>query len=293
MTITKTILVLPLLAACALAQEPQRIMIDKIGAEPVGVGAMLGEAVKGAPYSATIVTEQVQVLADGNRIAQKNQGAVARDSQGRMRHEAILPVIGNMAAEKMPKLVFINDPVAGANYTLNAAEKTYRKMPGPNTTEAGLKRMAETKAAAISGPGGADVKTFNMRVAAPPAHAGAEVHAVGGFLTVKDSAARNESLGSKVIDGVMADGTRSVRTIPAGEIGNEKPIEVVSESWYSPELKTIVYSKRSDPRTGEMTYSLTNINRAEPDASLFAPPADYKAAEASGPKDVFFYKAHE
>ena len=71
-------------------------------------------------------------------------------------------------------------------------------------------------------------------------------------------------------------------TIPAGEIGNELPINIVSERWYSPELQTIVMTRRSDPRMGETVYRLTNINRSEPARSLFEVPADYTVKEGPG-----------
>ncbi len=77
------------------------------------------------------------------------------------------------------------------------------------------------------------------------------------------------------LEGVQADGTRTVMTIPAGQIGNERPIEIVSERWYSPELETVVMTKPPDPRMGETVYRLANINRAEPAHALFEVPADY------------------
>ncbi len=88
-----------------------------------------------------------------------------------------------------------------------------------------------------------------------------------------------ESLGKQMIEGVEAEGKRTVTTIPAGAIGNERPIEIVSESWYSPELQTTVMSKRSDPTSGETMFRLTNIRRGEPDASLFQVPSDYTVKE--------------
>ncbi len=51
-------------------------------------------------------------------------------------------------------------------------------------------------------------------------------------------------------------------------MGNEKPLVYVNETWYSSELQTLVMSKHSDPQLGETVYTLTNIQRAEPDASL-------------------------
>ncbi|HEY0006785.1 MAG TPA: energy transducer TonB [Pyrinomonadaceae bacterium] len=91
-----------------------------------------------------------------------------------------------------------------------------------------------------------------------------------------------ESLGKQNIEGVEAEGTRSTVTIPAGQIGNERPIQIINERWYSPELQTVVLTKRIDPLVGETTYRLTNINRAEPDRSLFEVPADYKIKETTG-----------
>ena len=90
-----------------------------------------------------------------------------------------------------------------------------------------------------------------------------------------------QQLGTQNIEGVEAEGTRTVTTIPAGKIGNERPIEIVYETWYSKELQMIIYSKHSDPRFGEQTYRLTNINRSEPDPSLFTVPADYKIVSES------------
>jgi hypothetical protein len=87
---------------------------------------------------------------------------------------------------------------------------------------------------------------------------------------------RTEQLGMQNFEGVDAEGTRTVTTIPAGAIGNERPIEIVYERWYSKDLQLIVYSKHSDPRFGEQTYRLTNINRSEPDPSLFDVPAGYR-----------------
>lgn len=91
-----------------------------------------------------------------------------------------------------------------------------------------------------------------------------------------------ESLGKQTIEGVEAEGTRTTITFPAGSMGNERPINIVSERWYSPELQTVVMTRHSDPRFGETNYRLTNINRSEPARTLFEVPSDYtlKAEDA-------------
>jgi TonB family protein len=91
----------------------------------------------------------------------------------------------------------------------------------------------------------------------------------------RNHGSNSESLGKQNVEGVEAEGTRSTVTIPAGEIGNDRPIEIVSERWYSNELQTVVMTRHSDPRFGESTYRLTNIDRGEPAKSLFEVPADY------------------
>lgn len=110
---------------------------------------------------------------------------------------------------------------------------------------------------------------------------------IGGFAFTSDSIkydTKTEELGTRDFDGISATGTRRKTTIPAGAVGNERPIEIVYERWYSKELGMTVYSKNSDPRFGEQTYRLTNINRSEPDPSLFTVPAGYKTITSNGDK---------
>jgi hypothetical protein len=101
------------------------------------------------------------------------------------------------------------------------------------------------------------------------------------------------SLGTQTIEGVQAEGTKLTITIPAGQIGNEQPIITESESWYSPDLQAVVMSKTSDPRMGVTTYTLTNINRSEPDSSLFQVPSDYTIQEEPAVKRSMMMKKKE
>jgi hypothetical protein len=218
--------------------------------ELLGFGGMHGgKVVKGAPFSAVALSESTQTLADGNQITRKTQTNLYRDSQGRFRKEVTLPAIGLLAASGQPhSLVMINDPVAGANYVLEADEKIARKMPGPGRMGGGPKG------------GNGDVVYRDFKKA-------------------PETSVKKESLGTQVINGVSAEGTRFTRTIAAGEIGNVKPITVVSERWYSADLQMEVKSTHSDPRFGETTYTLTSVQRQEPAASLFTVPSDYTVKE--------------
>lgn len=111
---------------------------------------------------------------------------------------------------------------------------------------------------------------------APPAEGHMRVHVGGDHRQLPDFKSEKESLGKQSFDGVEAEGTRNTVTIPAGAIGNERPIQIVSERWFSAELQTVVMSRHSDPRFGETSYRLTNINRSEPDRTLFEVPAGYQ-----------------
>ena len=124
---------------------------------------------------------------------------------------------------------------------------------------------------------------FERRIAGPGetiAFARGTLHevAVDGFESALPKP-QTESLGKRVIEGIEAEGTRTTITLPAGQVGNEQPIQTVSESWFSPELQIVVMSKNSDPRMGETVYRLTGIGRAEQPRSLFEIPADYKIEE--------------
>ena len=91
--------------------------------------------------------------------------------------------------------------------------------------------------------------------------------------------AKKESLGTQTMEGVNVEGSRTTSTIEAGAIGNDRPIQVVSERWYSPELQTAVMTRHNDPRVGEEIFRLTNVRRGEPGAYLFQVPAGYQTVE--------------
>jgi hypothetical protein len=259
-----------------------------------------GKLVKGAPYSAQAVTESVQTLSDGNRIVRKNTAQVYRDTEGRTRREQTLGYIGPYStAGDVPQTVFINDPVAGLNYILDPSTKTARRLPRVEMrfkTEGGDARVAppaglqqkieiERTFTRVPGPVAAGQTGSTVVVAPPPPPLAEGGGPVEFHITRSSSKAdsKSEKLEPRSFDGVMAEGTRTTTTIPAGELGNEQPIQIVSERWFSPELQVVVMTRHSDPRTGETTYRLTNIARTEPAATLFQVPSDYTLKEVPAP----------
>ena len=251
-----------------------------------------GKVVKGAPYSAEAVTETIQTLSDGNRIINKFSSSVYRDSEGRTRREQSfkgLGVLGGVGEEPL-KTIFINDPVAGVTYSLDSRTHTAHKSApftfelsrrgGPGVATAESQRFEFKVERGTATGSGNIVMTAPLGAGAEAArvpHSVIEGASTYIFRSGKGPNAneKKEELGKQMIEGVEAEGTRTTITIPAGDIGNERPIEIVSERWYSPELQLVVMTRHSDPRMGETTYKLTNINRSEPAKTLFEVPADY------------------
>jgi hypothetical protein len=245
--------------------------------------------VTGAPFSAQATTVTDQTLADGNHIHHQNNATLYRDNQGRTRREMTLEGLGPWSATEAENklVVMINDPVAGVHYMLHPDEHTAIQMPLPK-----LPGTLPPKAA--GGKAAEDKVFFAARVPPPPPDApGGDFHIFYQRFDREEQSGQTESLGTQVIEGVKAEGTRITETIPAGTIGNDQPIQIVTERWYSPDLQIVVMSKRNDPRVGETTYRLTNINRAEPAATLFQVPADYTLEKAPTPNIVVQQPATE
>lgn len=255
-------------------------------------------AVKGAPYSAQAVTESTQMLADGNRIINKTTTSIYRDGEGRTRNDQAVGNVGPYATMSEPsQVIMINDPVGGAHYMLDPRSKMARKMVFSNMKTFSSDSKAVSDAAgdplASADKHAIEAKamkaTFEIRsgpgepMRMPPPKGGILMGEPATF-TFKLQEPKIEALGKQTIEGVEAEGQRATITIPAGEIGNELPILIVSENWYSPELQVTVMSRHSDPRMGETVYKLTNITRAEPAHSLFEVPPDYTIKEAPEPK---------
>lgn len=219
-----------------------------------------GAAVKGHPFSADVVHEVNQVLLDGNRIHRETQGKIFRDSEGRVRNDTESEIPGRMG--KLVQIT-INDPAAQNFISLTPEIKTatIRHLASPGTrtgAPAGDQSRERTSLESLRKlqPGTAELPRNPTKPPMPI-----------------------ENLGTREIEGVTATGTRRSRTIAAGEIGNEKPITSVFETWYSEELKIAVLTTSDDPQSGQTVTRLVNIRIGEPDPSIFEVPADYTVKE--------------
>jgi hypothetical protein len=274
------------------------------------IGSDAGEVVLDKPYSAVAATERTQHLSDGNRITRRSEGRVYRDSQGRVRRELRAGTLGPWQARGGEgTFVTINDPVSEKSYVLDPSAKTARELPsfdmavggvGPDafyrqtraesqletdgerpTRRFGVARNGDAPAGVADDSGPRAVIRGRPPRSAPIA-GGADHN--GAFFMFRsaadDPSATVEDLGEQVLQGVRARGTRRAQTIPAGEIGNERPIEIVSETWHSLELGVDVMRSIRNPLSGDASYELVDIVRSEPPADLFTVPSDYEILEA-------------
>ena len=202
--------------------------------------------VTGAPYSGVEVTTEQQVLAGGNTIQRQTTRTTYRDGQGRVRTETEMSRPGGTSGQTATTIrrITISDPVAGYIHEVNPQNKTVNSRA--------VRAPSAQGAARLRNPNGSSrpANTANANV-------------------------QTESLGTQTINGIIATGTRVTHTVPAGTMGNALPIQSVRETWMAEDLKVPVMVKTTDPRFGTRVTQLTQVNRGEPDASLFQVPAGY------------------
>jgi hypothetical protein len=251
----------------AAGQEAQqKVMLEVVAAD--------AQVVKGKPYSADTTTETVQTLADGNHIVHRSVSKIYRDSDGRTRREQ---TFGNVDPEHPTPhevKVFIDDPVNGTAFVLDPGSKSVDDVQRKRTLvyernaedEAKRKMLKDSADAQESGP-------VRMMVKFRDEHSG---DALAEVMSDQKREVVKEDLGARNIEGVDCTGTRQTTTIPAGAIGNEKPISIVRETWFAPVISAVVESTTDDPRYGKTTYQLKNVQLNEPSRSMFEPPPDFK-----------------
>ena len=246
----KTILVLAVLAPAVMSAQS---ISSGWGARLGGAeGIPSGQAgpVLDKPLTATEVYRSTQVLVDGTRVDHTDTSLFYRDDRGRMRTEAQGAIV-------------IFDPVAGLSYLMRTSNKTYSQSAIGNPNALTWVSAAGTEASvrpstARQAPGDPAVAMAQRRFGLPA------------------SQPITETLAPRTVNGIMANGSRVTITIPKGALGNDRDMRVVSERWYSDELKVLVKSVNSDPRYGVTTYDLTQAVQGPPDPSLFHVPADFR-----------------
>jgi hypothetical protein len=212
--------------------------------------------VTGAPYSAIRTTTRVETLANGSTITHTSQVKEARDSSGKSYLESLPSATEGGQAHSF---VRVFDPVnrVSISWSSNAKQATLVHLPEP----------------ANFGPG----QFAGARGMAAGENAGAN-ESPARFRRNSD-AVTTESLGSKTINGIVADGTRVTRVIGAGKMGNSEALTITHDTWVAQDLKLEVERVDTDPRFGTTTVEVTNLSREEPSPALFQAPAGFAVKE--------------
>jgi hypothetical protein len=249
----------------------QFVPFDRRNADPLA-----GPVFSGAPFSADASTTVVQTLGDGTRIEQKSMAKYYRDGKGRVRREQTVLGLDNLNGSAGARTIITFDSVPGDQtpYLLEPDTRTARPMP---------------RGIALSNAAGA-LSTFRLRTSTGNG-ASDLIDVITGFqgLTVarrglpNDLRPMEEDLGARQMEGVRANGLRTTTTIPQGRVGNDRPIQIIDEQWYSPDLGVLIATRYSDPRTGVVEYRLANVVRGEPSAELFTVPSDYTVVQGITP----------
>jgi hypothetical protein len=221
------------------------------------------------PYSADRIIERTQTLIDGTHIDRKHEtGREYRDSEGRIRTEQKLfngPHVPAIAKDELPTLVQIFDPVAGYSYTLDARKLIAHRVALP--------------------PQSSEWRPVRLGSGTIPPQTSSRTVGPRGFLRHR---MKEETLGTEMMDGVLAQGTRITVTTPTGAEGNDRPLVRTCEHWRSEEMDLTLLSKCTDPRTGKTTMRLDNFDRIEPDPVLFQVPPEYTVVDDHGSFAVGF-----
>ncbi|MFZ6658063.1 hypothetical protein [Undibacterium sp. TJN19] len=288
----------------------------------------ISNPIKNAAYSAEIITEKTQTLADGNQISNKTSSMVYRDNAGRTRYE-VRDNKGNLSQ------ILISDPVENSRYVVIPERKTVTKVSLLKTSDGKimaekqrqegnigrmylqtnedeiiiktLKKKNDDKSDDNKGPR-EEIKVINAKSASfvPGPHT-AFMSATDNLINIIKTSplptaftdthwsnkTSTKDMGTREFDGVRAEGKMRSYQIPAGEIGNKNPITVSSETWYSTDLQLTVLIKQSDPRTGEWSYRLSNLKRAEPAANLFTVPEGYTVRNVNLAQKIVIEKREE
>ena len=240
-------------------ESRQKLVLELITAD--------NKVVKDKPYAAETSTETVQTLGDGNRIVNRTASKIFRDSQGRTRREQTFGNVDPSNTGPHEVKIFIDDPVSGASYVVDPGEKSVRLLQ--RTRKILDEQNAEQGEVQPAGGRRIMVKVLDEE------SANGMPHLALPKLDEKRAIVK-EDLGKRTIEGVECTGTQQTITIPAGEVGNERPIQIVTETWFAPAIDAVVQSSTNDPRFGQTTYQLHNVQLGAPQHDLFTPPADYR-----------------
>lgn len=228
-------------------------------------GSVTGQTVR-QPYAAEFKVTTVQTLTNGTTITRERTEVLARDSRGRTMHSTTDAANGN--GEQGVTYGNATDPVEGTQSTWNSRTKqayVYKLPPQDQRKGCWASDSGNFRTSWYDGPG-----------PGAPAPNGTVLANGSTIVPAVRPTPEVEQLGSSTIQGFAVRGVRYTTTFPAGQVGNDQPIDVVAEHWTSPQLGMSLRDITDDPRTGKQTREVVNVTSGDPDPSVFLPPDGYQ-----------------
>jgi len=259
---------------------------------PDAASAARPSNVNNAPFSADVITQYDRTLDNGGHIHHESRGRVYRDSQGRMRTES-QATPGQPGSDQR---ITVTDPQQQVIIYLNPRNKTatifhfgeLEQAPGTNAKRSKKKDLSKIRI----GPAPPNLGVPQPQIDGPQIPSGQANAPSNSSIPSRDSApgmdpsdvassrgATVVPLGTRIIGGISATGTRTTRTMNPGTAGNDRAIVFISDTWTSTDLKVAVLTETDDGQAGHSTMKLVNIIRSEPNAALFQIPSDYTVKE--------------
>jgi hypothetical protein len=229
------------IASLSHAQNQQQMPRDYRGIQIVVPGIYV-TPVPNAPFTAVVEILSHENLPDGSVNTHTTTAHIARSSSGRIYNERRQLVPTSFRGEPPLLSAHIYDPSSRLNVFYNPFERIAREsvLPRPPT--------------------------------APP-------NTVPSRTPANNPYFKQEEIGTQPLGGLTLNGIRKSHTIPAAMSGTGKDIVIVDEYWYSPDLSVYMIIKHNDPRTGEQIVAVTDVDRHEPNASIFTIPPTYKIVD--------------
>jgi hypothetical protein len=197
--------------------------------------------VANSPFTAKVVVTWDQPMVGGGTVSRKYYTLVARDSQGRVRRETRDFIPADSSAEPALQSFAITDPVSSTRIT--CVQNTM------NCTVVAY-----------------HVPLFSTDVASGPP-------------TGQTKGLTRQNLGQQTMNSMPVVGTRETSSTVAGTGGYSRVVITSKDLWYSPDLNMYLSVIRKDPQLGQITLTVTDLLRSEPDPTWFAVPSGYKMAD--------------
>jgi len=244
----RPVLILALASAFALgaaAQDPpqqQRTIHRADGGVGGRMESIFVPPVPNAPFSFMLSTEWTRLANNGGTFTLTNERHIVRDSKGRIYQERWILVPKGGKLKSWMDIFQITDPETHSWLNCETATKICNMYPYHLTTQDKYQPPILTTGPLSDGTG----------------------------------YRQHEDLGAGNAEGVDTHGYRETVTFNPGVMGNDKPMSTMREFWFSPKLGLNLISIVDDPQSGKQVFTAKQISTAEPDASFFEPPADYK-----------------